>query len=263
MKYRILFSTFILLAAITLVTACSDDDESAGSFSVSNVADEPQWQVDWTFNQERPDWQSPEESNFDNWAIILVKLEEDLQPYVDPNDLMAIYVDGQIRGVASPAVLQDGSMSDGEFLIKAYGNDVDSGILWIGVRYYSSRLHHIFTLVSSIYYQPEQVYGIDEEFVPDLTLGAEKFPILMRVRPADVMNGTPIQPAEGDRIAAFVGDECRGVLTIDERLLSPAVELPVMGREEGEIVSFKYYEAATKRVYTFSQTMKMISNILQ
>jgi hypothetical protein len=62
--------------------------------------------------------------------------------------------------------------------------------------------------------------------------------------------GDVIQPAAGDMVAAFVGDECRGTVTLDERLLGDEAVITLYARHEGEAFTMKYYNAATGRVYT-------------
>ena len=58
-------------------------------------------------------------------------------------------------------------------------------------------------------------------------------------------------------MAAFVGDECRGVtqFVADPNLRS--TELTIYGRTAGESVTLKYYDAVKRVVYTFADPVKM------
>ncbi|MBR4533939.1 MAG: hypothetical protein IKO85_05290 [Bacteroidaceae bacterium] len=72
---------------------------------------------------------------------------------------------------------------------------------------------------------------------------------------AQALDVTPIAkagivPAAGDRVAAFVGDECRGTWVMDNGQLDAV--LTVFGRKEGEHVTLKYYDSTRSRVLTFA-----------
>ena len=62
-----------------------------------------------------------------------------------------------------------------------------------------------------------------------------------------------IQPGAGDMIGAFVGRECRGVGTMEEGTFSP---LTVYYQKAGEPVALRYYDAAKKKIITFTTTFK-------
>ena len=51
MNYKKLFSTMFLSAALAL---------PASAYTVTTVEEKPQWQIDWSYNQERPAWQEPD-----------------------------------------------------------------------------------------------------------------------------------------------------------------------------------------------------------
>jgi hypothetical protein len=57
----------------------------------------------------------------------------------------------------------------------------------------------------------------------------------------------------GDMIGAFVGRECRGVGTMEEGTFSP---LTVYCQKAGEPVALRYYDAAKKKIITFTTTFK-------
>ncbi len=264
MKHSIFLSTIILLASLTLGACSKDDDDTDNEpkgYTVTNVAEEPNWQVDWTYNQSRPDWQEPVASDYENWTVMLFKIEDALRPYVDENDLMAVFVGDELRGLAKPAInLYSDAKSTEEayFLMKAYGNDSGQTKIDVTLRYYSSRLQHFFTLSDKILYQPDEVYGVDKDLIPQFTLGAEKFKVKMPLQLSTTPLATSdIKPAAGDIVAAFVGNECRGILTLDNLLLTPSVTMNVFGYDEGESVSLKYYDAKAKCIYTFDQVIKL------
>ncbi len=276
---RILFRNILMLASLTFLWACDgDDDGKTSGYSVTNVSEVPEWQIDWNNNQERPDWQEPIASDYENWAVMLFKMEETLRPYVDQNDMMALFVGDELRGLARPAInIGNGEDDDAFFLLKAYGNDSGQTLLNVTLRYYSSRLNHIFTLSSQISYVPDEVYGVDDDLLPQFTLGAEKYPVKMSLQlstsPLAVLfesknieepnaktqtaTSPIVEPSEGDIVAAFVGGECRGIYTLDYNLLDDSIEMMVFGSAAGESVSLKYFDADEMRVYTFTDVLKI------
>ena len=253
MKTKHLFLCLLALVAC----ACSSSDETdqdsgkGGGYSWASVDTIPQWQMDWSYNQERPNWQEPNTSNYENWTVMLVQIEEELQPYVTPDDLMALFVGTELRGLASPAFdVSEGDTQSTFFLLKTYGNEADNEWMDVTLMYYNSRLNHIFARMASARFAKEQVFGIDEDFIPDFTYGSTKYPVVMSLAlDATAIADANIVPTAGDKVAAFVGDECRGAASSSGRIT-------IYGRQEGETVTLKYYEATKHRVLTIDNATK-------
>ena len=247
MNKNIIYSVAILLASLTFGACSSDDDNTSAGYTVETVSQAPTWQVDYSGNESRPDWQEPNTGDYENWSIMLVQLEDALKPYVSGEDLMALFIGGQLRGLTSPATSQGtGSENDkGSFVLKAYGNEADQNVVSLTLSYYCSQLKQTFSRTVQMRYDMGKVYGLDEDLIPQFTLGAAKYPVVKQVNPASLtaFANAAITPAEGDIVAAFVGSECRGVSTLNS--------LTVFGRSAGEHVTLKYYQAATGKVYTF------------
>ena len=55
-------------------------------------------------------------------------------------------------------------------------------------------------------------------------------------------------------VAAFVGEECRGTVSLST---SGTTQLVIFGRTAGESVTLKYYDAATGKLYTIPDVVKM------
>ncbi|MBP3251302.1 MAG: hypothetical protein J6M25_01485 [Prevotella sp.] len=247
MNKNIIYSVAILLASLTFGACSSDDDNTSAGYTVETVSQAPAWQVDYSGSESRPDWQEPNTGDYENWSIMLVQLEDALKPYVSGDDLMALFIGGQLRGLTSPATSQGaGSESDkGSFVLKAYGNEADQNVVSLTLSYYCSQLKQTFSRTVQMRYDMGKVYGLEEDLIPQFTLGAAKYPVVKQVNPASLtaFANAAITPAEGDIVAAFVGSECRGVSTLNS--------LTVFGRSAGEHVTLKYYQAATGKVYTF------------
>ena len=241
----------LLLASLTFGACSSDDDNTSAGYTVETVSQAPAWQVDYSGNESRPDWQEPNTGDYENWSIMLVQLEDALKPYVSGEDLMALFIGGQLRGLTSPAI--SGSEDDkGTFVLKAYGNEADQNVVSLTLSYYCSQLKQTFSRTVQMRYDMGKVYGLDEDLIPQFTLGAAKYPVVKQVNPASLtaFANAAITPAEGDIVAAFVGSECRGVSPLPWGGDGGGL-LTVFGRSAGEHVTLKYYQAATGKVYTF------------
>ena len=224
MNKNILYSIAILLASLTLGACGSDDDDNndGKGYSETTVAETPTWQVDYSGNDNRPDWQEPNPSAFENWTIMLVELEDELKPYTSNYDLLA------------------------------YGNEVDQNMVNLTLKYYCNQLKQTFSRTVQMRYEMGKVYGLEENLVPPFTLGSAKYPVFMMLDVNTIIAKAAIQPALGDYFATFVGEECRGVSSAIDNL-----SLIVLGREEGEIITLKYYQAATGKIFTFSDVAKI------
>ena len=256
MKKSILYSTAILLGSLALGACSSDDDKTPSGYTVETVGQAPTWQVDWSANDARPDWQEPNPSDFENWTVMLVQVEDALKPYASEDDMMAFFVYDDLRGLARPAIHVSEDQADANlYLMKAFGNETGQEQLEVTLKYYCSRLKQVFSRTEYIRYNVGEVYGIDEPLVPQFTLGSSKYPVVTRliITAAD-LPAIDVPFAAGDRLGAFVGDECRGTYVLhDDDLLNTPVTMPVFGRQDHETYTLKYYHAASGRIYTFSK----------
>ena len=246
----------VVLLASLVAGACSCDSDATekGGFSVTRVSEAPVWEVDWTSDQQRPDWTQPDASAYENWTIVMVQIEEALQPYVTDDDLMALFVNGELRGMASPAVAKgNGQAGSTRFVMKAYGNESGNETVNMSLKYYNSRLRHMFTLSDDITLSSDVTTGTDEDYIPPFTMGSEKYPMMKTVDVETILTLLGIEPESG-MIAAFVGGECRGVATVESYGSS---KLIIHGRTQGEKIMLKYYDEVTKTVFTISDAVKM------
>lgn len=246
----------VVLLASLVAGACSCDSDATekGGFSVTKVSEAPVWEVDWTSDQQRPDWTQPDASAYENWTIVMVQIEEALQPYVTDDDLMALFVNGELRGMASPAVAKgDSQAGSTKFVMKVYGNESGNETVNMSLKYYNSRLRHMFTLSDDITLSSDETTGTDEDYIPPFTMGSEKYPMMKTVDVETILTLLGIEPESG-MIAAFVGGECRGVATVE---LYGSSQLVIHGRTQGEKITLKYYDEVTKTVFTISDAVKM------
>lgn len=261
MNKNILYSTVILLASLTLGACSSDDNEQkTEGYTVATVNQSPSWQINWESNDPRPNWQDPVTANYENWVVMLVQIEDVLKPYVSDDDLLALFVDGELRGLATPAVGVGGFDEDDKssFVMKAYGNESDQNQVSVTLSYYNSRLCQMFSRSTQMKYDIGKVYGVDENLVPDFTLGGSKYPVVKEIGVSrfKIQISSVTTPTADDVIAVFVGDECRGSYTLDASLLDSADSMLIFARNDSETFTMKYYQPATDKVYSFTDPVK-------
>ncbi len=128
--------------------------------------------MDWNNGQERPDWVASDEAIYENWTILMVRIEEALRPFVSEDDMMALFVDGELRGLAKPAASLDGAQADdATFVMKAYGNEGGTEKVNVALKFYCHNLRHVFTLSEDIVMSSDESTGTDEDFIPEFTRG--------------------------------------------------------------------------------------------
>ena len=247
---------FVLLAGLLFGACSSDDDDNStnAAYTETSLSEAPTWQIDWTSNQERPNWTEPDASLYSNWTILKVQIEDVLQPYASDGDLMALFVNGEIRALAKPAVSVGGGTATGKFLMKAYGNETGSETVNMSLQYYSSTLKHLFTLTDNITLDADETTGIDEAFVPEFTLGSAKYPVQKTVDVEPLLTKVGLTPVSGNMVAAFVGEECRGTVSLAS---SGSTQLLIFGRNAGESLTLKYYDATAGKLYTIPDAVKL------
>lgn len=259
----------VVLAGLVL-GACGSSDSSSNEDRIGNgyngnntlytetaMSEAPVWQVDWSYNQERPNWTEPDPSRYDNpGTTLMVTVEEELMPYVSAGDMMAVFVNNELRGLAPhPAVdAMSGEMSNSDFMMTAYGNESGSERVNISLVYYCQKLNHIFTLTDRISLSSDATTGIDEDYIPEFTRGSAKYPVVKTANVESMMARAGITAVSDNVVGAFVGDECRGVTTLSA---SGMTQLVVFGRSAGESVTLKYYDSGKKILYTIADAMKM------
>ena len=66
-----------------LIWACdsSDSDSEELAFTETEVSEAPVWQMDWTNNQEKPNWTEPDESVYENSTILKVQIDKYKERY--------------------------------------------------------------------------------------------------------------------------------------------------------------------------------------
>jgi hypothetical protein len=186
---------------------------------------------------------------------MVIQLEDELKPYVSGDDLMALFVNDELRGLCKPAVfVSDESMGSDMFVMKIYGNEASSETVKVSLKYYNATLKHIFTLNDEISLNYDLSTGAEDDYIAGFTLGSAKYPVVKTVTVEPILTHAGITPIEGNLLGAFVGDECRGKVALSASGNTPLV---IYGRNPGETVTLKYYDAIGGLLFTIPDAVKL------
>ena len=249
-----------LLLACFVLGACSNDDDNINNgknvtYTETSLSNAPVWAINWFNNQERPNWSKPDGSIYENWTTLMVKIEDALAPYVSADDIMGLFVNDEVRGLAKPAIAVEGNQyGSTKFLMKVYGNESGSESLDVTLSYYCQQLKHVFTLSESISMNSEGTLGIDEDFIPMFTLGSAKYPVVKTVTVEPMLTHAGLTPIVGNMVGVFVDEECRGLATLSA---DGSTQMVVYGRQTGEALTLKYYDAGKGVLYTIQEAAKI------
>ena len=267
MKMKKIFIMLLLIPSMALLWGCDDDDDNGnGSGNDQKTvlkevsAGLPQWTIDMYGDEPTPNWQAPDPSLYENWMIFMVRMQEELTPYVSDDDMLALFINGELRAVNHPAKPADEHLQDNTeatfFILKVLGNEDASQEVEATLKYWSSRLHQTFTVKGKGRFIPEQVKGVDTEFLPDIMLGSSKYPVTAWLN----MNFTPeeygFKRSADDIMGVFIGDECRGINRIYRNGYTDEPRVVVFSKKEGEEARLLYYNATNDRVYETGKTFK-------
>jgi len=247
--------SMLLLGA--LWSCSSDDDDNSDSqpqftHSTYVAAESPDWFVDWSYSSPEPaEWADPEYTLYECSMSMLVQLPQQLLRYSTDQDLMAIFVNGTCRGVSNRNVYSNGDVL---FLINIRGASEDAG-QQMELRYYSGGAQQLFVDPSVPTFTPNNI--VDEAFsiLLDPTVCSTKYPYFSEfyaVLPAVL----PFTISDEDKLAVFVGEECRGVLNYGGDGYE-GWRGEVMLRQVGEQGYMRYYSATTGGIYTLTDSFTL------
>lgn len=234
----------MLMAVLTLVWGCSSDSDNNTSNSTFVASEAPNWKIDWTSNDSRPTWTEPNPSLFESSMIIMVKLQDELVPYCTKEDLMAVFINNECRAISKP----DGDDKDIYFILNIHGNGTDREVRFT-LNYYCASLKQLFTVSEVGTFRAEKNYGTETDFIVHILKGSTKYPVQSPLQVA-LPEQKPFETTSNDLIAAFVGNDCRGVC-------KPGETLTVYSPQAGETVQLRYYSEQKKGIYTSPKTIQV------
>ena len=264
-------SLSLMVAALMVTWGCSssdDDDENDNDpktqlgYVMSALENAPDWKIDWSSNDPAPNWESPDPTNFESWAVLMVKLDSDISEYATENDMMAVFVDDELCATSLSSKNLSGQIREDDgsvyFILKIFRNSFSGGTVNFTLKYYSNTLHQMFTLEGQEKFVAERVYGVNEDFEPKFTSGSSKYPVVTELEiTTNFTELSGITPSAGDVIGVFVGDECRGLYKLNDAMSAAEIKFLAFGRELDETATLKYYSVEKQSVLTFKDTFKL------
>lgn len=243
---KTIFKMMLLTAALTTVWGCSSDDKESdgGNNNTFSTVEKPSWKVDLTGHEDKPDWTMPDAADYESDMFLLVRLQDELAASSSDDDCMAVFINGECRGLTEVRNTAD----DGGyyFLLKIHGNNADLRAP-LTLSYYSAQLKQLFTLPAIDAFVPERTRGFDKDFVPALLDGCAKYPVHCQLT-VTLQPSASFTVAPDDLVAAFVGDECRGVGQV-------GTPFTVFAHDDNEVLQLRYYSATKGGIYTFARTI--------
>ena len=239
------------MAALTLMWGCTSDgdtdiDQNKATFTSVQTA--PEWSVDFHSNDPQPSWTAIDNSEFEGSMVIVAKLQPELVPFSTDNDRMAAFVNGVCHTV-SPRNIDPYSGENIYFVLNVYGTPSSEGSNEFQLSYYSGGLHQVFSLTQKDkVFLNEFTIGADQDFIPMLLYGTTKYPIINHIA-LRIPDNPPFTVSDDDIVAAFVGNECRGVGKYNR-------VIAVYRYNDDEQVYLRYYSSEKKGVYTSPNTIK-------
>ena len=251
MKSKYLFLCLVLCA----LWGCSDDDVVNSDYTFS-TSERPAWAVDWTWNDPVPDWQDPDARQFECSMNMLVELDEDFLPLSSDADQMAIFINGECRGVSYRTVIDEDYVV---FLIHVKGTSEES-TQRMELRYYCASVSQIFTDVNMpFFFVPNNL--MDDAFTVVMTAKttSAKYPLYTELLVMLPQN-TPFTITDNDLMAVFVGDECRGFCVRNDEWYDGWRGV-VSSSREGEMAHIRYYSADKGGIFTISDEFELNNDL--
>lgn len=272
------FIRYYKIALLAVVAAtqpqCSDDNNSDEPLPVQprpqwTVADEqhavtaapvwsapapaygeaPQWIAVLSGDDVAPQWQSPDHSLYPASMTAVVRLPLLLEAFAGEGDEMAAFIGDDCRAVAQKVT--DGDVALYFMHVKASSDEAGS----VELRYYCSALARIFT-ATAVPFVINDMYGTaDDPVYPDFA-SSGRYPVTSTAYLRLSAETLPVEPADGDEIAAFVGDECRSVLHWADAATATYC-LTLLANDASEDLSLRYYNAATGSTYVADKTFSL------
>lgn len=229
-----------------------DEDfvSEAPAWQVAAVApaSAPGWRADFTGNASVPSWTDPDKSVYPMSMTAVVRLSPVLETLAADGDMMAAFIGGECRGVAKK-VMNDGVRL---FFLHVKAPSSESGD--VELRYYSAAAKRVYVSVASdVRYEVDKIYGTAENpAFPDFEQSGP-FPVPTKAWVKVDKAQLPFTVVAGDELQAFVGDECRGIKHVESEA-DMTYWYDVLGRAEGEQVTYRYYSAEKKQVFVSEQS---------
>ena len=203
---------------------------------------------DWFFTLKEadvvPDWAAPDQNLYPGSMTAIIRLTSYLERYIANDDKMAAMIGNVCHGLSQPTNIDGVNY----FFIQIKAASDEQGD--VTFKYYSTSMNKLYTAAVKVPYQIDKIYGTSQAPVyPDFE-SSGKYPYYMHVVLQPNLQTVPFEVRQGDRIAAFAGNECRGSVALSS---GNNFIFEIRGKTAGEPVVLKYYSNANKKIYQLEE----------
>lgn len=246
---RRIFNMAVLCSVLTLWWGCSSDSDNDGGSSEPQ-AEKPNWQLNLSAEDAAPDWVVTNAEDYELVMSLAVKLNPVLAQYASEDDVVAAFVGGVCRSVASPYVYSGGKATLASAGLSIVGNAGESSVTF---KYYCKRLKRIFVLRDWMGFNPNMNPSQDGSayVLPFETEGG-----LVSAQVTVLLPGeAAVNFAAGDEIAVLSeeGRCCSCVLRVEDRQVALGVLAP-----SGSRLCIGWYSAANHAIYEAAETFLLV-----
>jgi hypothetical protein len=247
-----------LLLLLSLLCGCSsdDDDPLKDTRPTFMTAERPNWKIDWSSNDDRPDWQEPDPTKFECSMDLVVFLDDDYLPYSSDNDMLAVFINDECRCVSYRNVMNDGGVT---YLLHIKGSSEEVGKS-MELRYYCENLHYMSIPHWSPLFEPNNLMASVYQLILRPEDGSKKYPHCTSVF-IQHKNELPFVIDANDKLGIFSGDECVGVGEpdfYDESIW----RIEAYSNDMTKPVQFRYYSVDMGGVYIFPMSITLNGNFI-
>ncbi|WP_293739596.1 hypothetical protein [uncultured Parabacteroides sp.] len=239
LKMRNVIHYVIFLAASTFLWGCTDEPGP-------KVVPEPKWELDLVEDEPDPAWNAPESGIYQFSMTAIIRLSEFLEKYADPKDEVSAFVGNECRGIAT---VQD----NGKKLFFLYIRGNQGETQKVTLKYYSAKNKKTYTCQDFLVFEQNGTYGkVSAPAVPPFEESG-KYPETMTAV-VSLPEALPFERRDKDILAAFVGDECRGVGELTEAG-GKVYQFEIRGKkDETAAVYYMYYSMQASGVYKAAES---------
>ena len=251
-----LFALCLLPFAFSACSSDDNDDPLTNERPTFMAAERPDWEVDWSSDVARPDWQEPDPTKFECSMDLMVTLEDNFLKYSSDNDMLAVFLNDECRAVSYRNVMKDGGVT---YLLHVKGSSEEVG-KQMELRYYCDMLHYMSIPGWTPSFEPNNLMTSAYQLNLRPEDGSTKFPYHTTIL-IQHTNDLPFCITKDDQLGIFNGDECLGVAD-DGSYENNCWQIEVYSNDMTKPVQFRYYSADKGGVYTFPMSIPQNGNFV-
>lgn len=267
MKY---FKSIFLLVISLSIVGCAEEEKVYSTFDqpdwkvdLNGYVDAPVWTVDQFDNLEKPIWKIdmdqnqpmpsytlPDANIMPSSMTAVLQLTPFLETYLGEDDKMLAFIGNECRGEGVLKIVEGKKLF--YVMIKAPATETGK----VSFLYYNQKNRAAYQTGADVAFEIDGVYGnIESPVLPDFEKDG-KYPKQMKatLKLPDILPGVW---SKEDVVAAFVGNECRGVGMLME---DGSYVMEIRGsKADAEKIRFKYYNASNKNIYKSRETYSFVN----